>query len=98
MTRRPLEAATTMTVTCDNLAEVPLVIRWMCANADAFKMISFQPVDLPFPAEIDHDGIEVLGSADVTPLADGIRASAAIYRDLLERGLLDPLTHGLDPV
>jgi hypothetical protein len=43
-TRRPLQAATTMTVTRDNLAEVPLVIRWMCANADAFKMISFQPV------------------------------------------------------
>ena len=64
----------------------------------ASDLISFQPVDLPFPAEIDHDGIEVLGSADVTPLAEGIRASAAIYRDLLERGLLDPVTHGLDPV
>jgi hypothetical protein len=42
-TGRPLEVATTFTVTADNLAQVPLVVRWVCANADAFKMISFQP-------------------------------------------------------
>jgi hypothetical protein len=42
-TRRPLEVATTFTVTSDNLEQVPLVLRWLRANADAFKMISFQP-------------------------------------------------------
>jgi hypothetical protein len=42
-TGRTLEAATTFTVTPDNLASVPTVLRWLCANADAFKMISFQP-------------------------------------------------------
>jgi hypothetical protein len=42
-TGRPLEVATTFTVTAANLDQVPLVMRWMCSNADAFKMISFQP-------------------------------------------------------
>jgi hypothetical protein len=43
-TRRRLEAATTVTVTRDNLDGVPVIIRWLVANADAFKMVSFQPV------------------------------------------------------
>lgn len=42
-TGRALDAATTFTVTRDNLAAVPGVLRWLCGNADAFKMISFQP-------------------------------------------------------
>ncbi len=42
-TGRPLEVATTFTVTRQNLEEVPLVLRWLCRHADAFKMISFQP-------------------------------------------------------
>lgn len=43
-TGRPLVAATTMTVTCDNLDGVPDAVRGSMRNADAFKMISFQPV------------------------------------------------------
>ena len=43
-TGRRLEAATTVTVTRDNLDEVPAIVRWLVANADAFKMVSFQPV------------------------------------------------------
>ena len=43
-TGKTLEVATTFTVTRDNLAGVPAVIRWLCQNADAFKMVSFQPV------------------------------------------------------
>jgi hypothetical protein len=43
-TGKTLEVATTFTVTRDNLAGVPVVIRWLCQNADAFKMVSFQPV------------------------------------------------------
>jgi hypothetical protein len=39
-----LDAATTFTVTRENLVGVPVVVRWLCRNADAFKMISFQPV------------------------------------------------------
>ncbi|MGE3391761.1 MAG: hypothetical protein AB7O21_17260 [Gammaproteobacteria bacterium] len=43
-TGQRLDAASTMTVTRDNLAEVPAVLRWFLANADAFKMVSFQPL------------------------------------------------------
>jgi MoaA/NifB/PqqE/SkfB family radical SAM enzyme len=71
MTRRPLEAATTMTVTNENLAEVPLVIRWMCGNADAFKMISFQPV-----ADVGRTAAGLGGMVEVedlwTRIAEGL--------------------------
>src|SRR5882724_2328402 len=39
-----LEAASTVTVTRDNLKGVPDIVRWFLANADAFKMVSFQPL------------------------------------------------------
>ena len=40
----PLRPATTMTVTSENLAGVPEVVRWTAENADVFRMISFQPI------------------------------------------------------
>ncbi|GAC1477750.1 MAG: hypothetical protein NVS1B4_20850 [Gemmatimonadaceae bacterium] len=40
----PLRCATTMTVTRDNLSGVGDIVRWVAANADAFRMISFQPI------------------------------------------------------
>jgi MoaA/NifB/PqqE/SkfB family radical SAM enzyme len=43
-TGRRLEAASTVTVTQRNLGEVPGVVRWFLRNADAFKMVSFQPL------------------------------------------------------
>jgi UDP-glucuronate 4-epimerase len=64
----------------------------------ASDVIRFDPVDLPFPTEIDHDGIEALGPLPVTPLADGIRSSADAYRALALAGRLDPADHGLEPV
>lgn len=39
-----LEAASTVTVTRANLAEIPAIVRWFLAHADAFKMVSFQPL------------------------------------------------------
>lgn len=39
-----VEAASTVTVSRANLDEVPAIVRWFLANADAFKMVSFQPV------------------------------------------------------
>ena len=38
-----LEAASTVTVTPGNLDGVPGIIQWFFQNADAFKMVSFQP-------------------------------------------------------
>lgn len=43
ITGRPLAAATTMTVTEDNFHQIPDVMRWLIANNDAFRMVSFQP-------------------------------------------------------
>ncbi len=43
-TGRPLKAASTVTVTRANLSQVAGIVRWFLANADAFKMLSFQPL------------------------------------------------------
>jgi hypothetical protein len=43
-TGRVLRAATTMTVTRDNVGGVPDVVRWLTRNTDAFRLISFQPI------------------------------------------------------
>jgi hypothetical protein len=39
-----LKAASTVTVTQHNLKGVSGIVRWFLANADAFKMVSFQPL------------------------------------------------------
>ena len=43
-TNLKLRAATTLTVTADNLPQVADVVRWLIANRDAFSLISFQPM------------------------------------------------------
>ena len=44
-TGRPLRAATTLTVTGDNLPQMPAdVVRWLIRNRDAFSLVSFQPL------------------------------------------------------
>lgn len=43
-TGRRLEAASTVTVTRENLHGVPGIVRCLIAHADAFKMVSFQPL------------------------------------------------------
>jgi hypothetical protein len=43
-TRLPLRAAMTLTITRENLSDVPHVVEWCLRNRDAFGMLSFQPV------------------------------------------------------
>ena len=43
-TKRRLRAATTMTITQQNLPQVADVVRWTARNRDAFGLISFQPL------------------------------------------------------
>jgi nucleoside-diphosphate-sugar epimerase len=64
---------------------------------EARGLISFDPAPLPFPTEIDHDGLAVLGPVPVTSFAEGIAASAEIYRDLARRGRLVATDQGLEP-
>lgn len=69
-----LEVATTLTVTRDNLAGVPAVIRWIVANADAFKMISFQPLSQVGRTEA---GLVGVGVAELwSAIADGLGDAA----------------------
>ena len=62
-----LEAATTFTATRENLDEIPSVVRWHCQNADAFKMISFQPV-----AQVGRTQASVAGPVSVQALWEQI--------------------------
>ncbi|MCH9697911.1 MAG: hypothetical protein K0U68_07405 [Gammaproteobacteria bacterium] len=55
-TGQPLEAATTVTVTQDNIEQIPQIINWILNNADAFKMISFQPL-----AKVGRTADELVG-------------------------------------
>ena len=43
-TGKNLHAATTVTVTHDNAHQIPSIVDWVAKNADAFRMVSFQPV------------------------------------------------------
>lgn len=78
-----LDAATTFTVTRENLAGVPAVIRWLCRNADAFKMISFQPV-----AQVGRTEEGLGGSVTVdevwTHIVEGLYGDAAELERLLQ--------------
>ena len=66
------------------------------AVPDAAGLIDIAPVHLPFPEDIASDGIEVLGPLPITPFADGVRESVAIYRGLAADGRLDGAAHGLE--
>jgi hypothetical protein len=72
-----------------------LVAAIEAAVPGAGALISVDPVSLPFPVEIDTDGIEALGPLEVTPFATGVRKSVEIYRALAAAGRLDAEQHGL---
>jgi nucleoside-diphosphate-sugar epimerase len=60
--------------------------------------IEFEPGDLPFPSEIDHDGIETVDPEPPTPLAVGVAETVEALRALARDGRLDPADHGLEPL
>jgi molybdenum cofactor biosynthesis enzyme MoaA len=74
-----LRAATTLTVTADNLPHVCDVVRWLIANRDAFSLISFQPMA--------HVGRTRKSLEGVTPaqlwteIAKATRAHGVDFRD-----------------
>ncbi len=80
VTGRPLRAASTMTVTAQNLAEIPAVIEWMKQNTDVFRMISFQPV-----AQVGRTRAGLGGSVSVDQLWDRITAGLAHEPDARAR-------------
>lgn len=84
-----------------NLSGSPADDRALVAAIDAAlpgggSLISFDDVELPFPADIDTDGLESLGALPVTPFAEGVRRSVDIYRTLQREGRLVAAEHGLE--
>lgn len=66
-TGRVLRAATTMTVTRENVDGVASVVRWVARNADAFRLISFQPI-----AQVGRTEAGYGGGVDVDELWDRV--------------------------
>jgi len=62
-TGKTLEAATTVTVTKNNIEQVRFIIEWLCHNSDAFKMISFQPL-----AQVGRTDNELAGVSSIDEL------------------------------
>jgi nucleoside-diphosphate-sugar epimerase len=75
--------------TAAHMSEVVAAIEQ--AVPEAAGLITFEEAPLPFPDQIDTTGLEQLGPLPITPLADGVRASADRYRELLG---MDRLTAG----
>ncbi|MCU0633644.1 MAG: radical SAM protein [Gemmatimonadaceae bacterium] len=71
-----IRAATTMTVTPDNLGGVADVVRWLVANPSAFFMISFQPI-AQVGRTVDGLGDSVDVEALWAEVARGVHGSAS---------------------
>ena len=57
--------------------------------------LEFESATLPFPSQVDDDGIGVLGDVPLTPFRDGVRETIGICRALARSGRLDAAEHGL---
>jgi UDP-glucuronate 4-epimerase len=83
-----------------NLGGSPVAISdWIeavdAAVPGARDLLTFEPAPLPFPPDIQHDRLAQLGAVPVTPYADAIAATAAIFRSLAGRGALDAGEQGI---
>lgn len=74
-----LRAATTLTISRDNLDDVPHVLEWCLHNRDVFGMLSFQPV-----AQVGRTA-ESLGGVTVAELWERIEGTLSRY-GLTRRG------------
>ena len=64
----------------------------------AGQRIEFESGDLPFPSEIDHDGVDAIDPVPATPLGVGVAETVEVLQALARDGRLDPADHGLEPV
>jgi UDP-glucuronate 4-epimerase len=94
--RTSLDGAHVFNLPGEAVDQAGLVAAIDAAVPGAAGLLDFEPEGLPFPSEIDPDGIEALGDVPVTPFAEGVRGTVAILRGLAETGRLDPREHGLE--
>jgi len=59
-TGRTLHAAHTVTITDDNIDELPGVVRWFVRSTDAFRILSLQPV-----ADVGRTRVSAIGRTDL---------------------------------
>jgi nucleoside-diphosphate-sugar epimerase len=83
-----------------NLGGSPVTLTdWVAAIDDAVPgaagSITVAVAELPFPAEIAHESLAVLGDVPVTPYREAIAATADIYRRLAAEGRLVAAEHGV---
>lgn len=62
---------------------------------EARGLLDVAAMELPFPSEIDHAGVAVLGPIPETPIRDGIEESVEIFRRLAREGRLVGSEQGL---
>jgi nucleoside-diphosphate-sugar epimerase len=65
---------------------------------EAAGLITHASAALPFPEEIDHTSLAVLGDVPVTRVREGIEATVEIFRRLAAAGRLVGADQGLAPV
>lgn len=85
-----------------NLGGSPVALTdWVAAIEaavpEAAGRITVAGKELPFPAEIAHERLSVLGPVPVTPYREAIVATADIYRQLAAEGHLVGAEHGVSP-
>jgi UDP-glucuronate 4-epimerase len=64
----------------------------------ARDLLTVEPKPLPFPSDIQHDGIAALGDVPVTPYKEAIEATARIYQRLAAEGRLVGTEQGVPAV
>jgi nucleoside-diphosphate-sugar epimerase len=62
---------------------------------DSEGLLSVLRAELPFPSEIDHDGLAAIGPVPVTPFREGIEATVEVFRRLAAEGRLSGIEQGL---
>ena len=62
---------------------------------EATGLITHAAAELPFPEEIDHASLAVLGDVPITPVRDGIEATVEIFRRLAAADRLVGVDQGL---
>jgi nucleoside-diphosphate-sugar epimerase len=65
------------------------------AVPEARGVLTIADARLPFPSEIDHDGLAALGPVLSTPYEDGIKATVEVFRSLAAEGRLLGVEQGM---
>jgi nucleoside-diphosphate-sugar epimerase len=64
------------------------------AAPDVADKITFEDMQLPFPAEVDGSGLEAaIGTVSHKPLDEGVAETVDLFRSLIANGKIDPVAY-----